>query len=84
MAISIVLMNYESYKITHIYNKEGNNRDPRTTKLVRISKEEAGIQGPPIRSEFKKKDAGIHGRSTRSEFLKGNERTHGRPNRSKF
>jgi len=26
MAKSIVLMKYESYKMTHIYNKEGNNR----------------------------------------------------------
>ena len=74
--------------------------DPRTADLVRflegdaetherpnrskIFKGNAGIHGPPMRSEFLKAGAGTHGRSNRSKIFKGNAGIHGSPIWSDF
>ena len=61
-------MEYESYKMTHIYNEEGNNK--------------GGNHEPVNRFEFKKKGCMDPRIADLGKLLKGDAVTRGRTNRS--
>ena len=69
MAISIVLTEYESYKMTHTYNEEGNKE---------------GNHEQLNWSEFLKQKQRSTDRIFGKKLLEGNAGTHGRTHRSEF